>query len=132
MSFGPCGNHNPAPPYNRPPRAKGEACATCRRIAIEGKIARRAIRDLLAAGYLLSVFDSEEVTLSKSADAAQIEAAMFTSDDDRLFCYWPDGTQAGWVWFVYGNGGWDVICDYTTNLENDLSGVNEYATTLED
>ncbi len=25
--------------------------------------------------------------------------------------------QIGWVRFIYGNDGWDVISDYTTNLE---------------
>jgi hypothetical protein len=128
MSFGPCADHNPAPPYNRTPRRKGEACATCKRIEIEGKIAHKAVNVLLAKGYELSVHDSEEFTVKRSRDAAEIKAAMFTSDDDRLFAYRPgDEDRFGWVWFVYGNSGPDVICDYTVSLTDDLKEVNDYA-----
>jgi len=132
MSFTPCADHNPLPPYNRTPRAKGERCETCKRIAIEGKIARRVIKDALKAGYELSVYDSGEITLVRSTDAAAIEEAMFTTDDDRLFFYKP-GVEArqGWVWFVYGNSGWDVITDYTTNLEEVLAGANDLAEKLD-
>ena len=38
----------------------------------------------------------------------------------------------GWVWLVYGNSGWDVVCDYTTSLDALMQPVLDYANTLED
>jgi len=35
------------------------------------------------------------------------------------------------VYFVLGNSGWDVISDYTTNLEALLAGANALAESLE-
>lgn len=37
----------------------------------------------------------------------------------------------GWVRFVYGNDGHDVISDYTTNLESVLEPINAYAESLD-
>jgi hypothetical protein len=37
----------------------------------------------------------------------------------------------GWVRFIYGNDGWDVINDYTTNLEPVIAGVNALAEKME-
>jgi len=98
------------------------------RIRVEQKIARYCVRQLLAAGYSLSVFDGEEVTIERSKDAATVVNAMNTTDDDYLFVY-EDGEKdrKGWVRFVYGNDGGDVICDYTTNLDATLDKVMKYA-----
>jgi len=41
------------------------------------------------------------------------------------------GAPSGWVYFVYGNDGWDVVSDYTTNLEAVLKGSGELAERLE-
>lgn len=128
MAFSYCADHNPTPPYNREPLKKGESCETCKRIKIEGKIAKKTISVLLAQGFELAVFDCEEITVPRCRDATKLYDAMFTTDDDRLFVYKPgEEGRFGWVWFVYGNSGWDVISDYTTNLEEALKPVNEYA-----
>ena len=89
---------------------------------VERKIAQAAITQLLASGFVLGVFDGEETVLTHSNDAAAVLAAMFTTDEDRLFVYKQDGPQGkrdwfGWALFIYGNDGWDVVNDYTTNLE---------------
>ena len=44
-------------------------------------------------------------------------AAMFSTDEDYLYVH-KGKEKAGWVRFIYGESGWDVICDYTTNLES--------------
>ena len=80
---------------------------------VEKLIAKQCIVDLLAAGCKITVFDGEETTLVDSTDAAAILSAMFTTDEDYLHTTGP----IGWVRFIYGNDGWDVINDYTTNLE---------------
>lgn len=91
---------------------------------IEKLIAREVIKTLLAAGKTLSVFDGEEVTLKRSTDQTAIEAAMFTTDEDYLLIDGPSMSQnKGWVRFIYGNDGWDVINDYSTNLEPILGPI---------
>lgn len=99
---------------------------------VERRIMKRCVKELLAAGYQLSVFDGEEITVRRSTDRKAILAAMRTTDDDYLYVYQGADKKIGWVRFVYGNDGPDVICDYTTNLEAALKPVNDYATTFED
>jgi len=102
---------------------------------IERQIARKTATDLIAAGYSVAVFDGEEIALEASTDVRAIIAAMFSTDEDYLFAMTPaDGgamKRAGWVRFIYGNTGYDVINDYTTNLEAALAGTNALADQLE-
>ena len=89
---------------------------------VEREIAHQVIVDLLKAGYLLGVYDGEEVTIHHSKDAKKIMAALFTTDEDYVFVYVKgddkkDVRPQYWVRLVYGNDGWDVINDYTTHLE---------------
>lgn len=99
----------------------------------EVQIISATIRVLLDAGYELSVFDGEEHTVSRSTDAEALNAAMRTTDEDHLFAYKPGAEgHCGWVRFVYGNDGWDVINDYHTALEGVLEPVNALANSLDD
>ena len=102
---------------------------------IERQIARKTAKDLIAAGYSVAVFDGEEIALEASTDVRAIMAAMFSTDEDYLFAMTPseDGKmkRAGWVRFIYGNTGFDVINDYTTNLETALTETNALADRLE-
>lgn len=100
------------------------------RMLLERAIVRRTIIALLGAGYEIMVHDGEEVVLSGSKDAKAIFGAMFGTDEDVLHVSTaspqPGGARlvrSGWVRFVYGNDGWDVINDYTTNLEETLKPV---------
>jgi hypothetical protein len=104
--------------------------AVKRRVAIEQKIARFTVRALLDAGFFITVYDGEEMTVTRSRDVATICDAMNTTDEDFLFVY-RDGERDrfGWVRFVYGNDGWEVINDYTTNLDSQMDAVNQYAET---
>jgi hypothetical protein len=54
------------------------------RRAIERSIIRCIVRDVLAAGHEISVYDGEEVTLTSSRDQRAIMAALFTTDEDRV------------------------------------------------
>ena len=114
--------------------------AVAARQRVERSIVRRVILDALRAGYTLSVFDGEEVTLTQSTSARAVLAAPFTTDEDWLLFSRPGDSalrlttsaffrpsinaREGWVRFVYGNAGYDVISDYTTNLEDVLKGAN--------
>ena len=87
------------------------------RIKIEKQIVRKIIKDALAAGYLITVSDGEDYVVSKSSHGPTIFAAMFTTDEDVLiFRNAESGSKmVGHVYLVYGNDGYDVICDYTAN-----------------
>lgn len=62
-----------------------------KRQRIERRIAREAIKGLLAEGYKISVFDGEETVLTKSVDPAAIEKAMFSTDEDGVVSRKPAG-----------------------------------------
>jgi hypothetical protein len=111
----------------------------------ERAIARRAIADLLAAGYKLSVDNTEGDDAgvadfeNLSTDAAEIFGRMFQTDEDYLFVWdakkkrakWQAGGHTGWIRFIYGNDGFDVISDYTTNLESVLGATHEMIEQME-
>lgn len=93
---------------------------------VERKIATKVIDDALAAGYALNtdISDGPELA-SPTSDRKTIIDSMFLGDKDRLLFYKKDGKDPiGWVYFIYGNDGWDVISDYTVNLEEILKGAN--------
>ena len=100
------------------------------RIAIERKIVTRLIDDLLAAGCELRVYDESEYEPWTRSRAEVIDDTM-NADEDILYVRRASDGLSGWVHLVYGNDGWDVISDYSTNLEPLLAGVNAYAEPLE-
>jgi hypothetical protein len=85
---------------------------------LEKRIARAFVKDMLRAGFSIAVFDGEEVCLKASLSMKEILAAMFSTDEDYLYVI--DQVtlkRVGWGRFVYGEYGWDVLADYTVNLE---------------
>jgi hypothetical protein len=97
----------------------------------ERLIARQCIKDLLDAGYVVTVNDGEENTLIRSTHPAAIFAAMGTTDEDWLLVIKPGDLDSGsFVRFVYGNDGPDVICDYGVSLEETLKRTNALAEEL--
>ena len=98
-------------------------------IATERKIVNRLIDTALEAGFELSVFDSEQA-FPWTTRKADVLRDIMNTDEDTLR-YRLDGKHLGSVYLVYGNSGWDVICDYSMRLEDALQSVNAYALTLE-
>lgn len=95
------------------------------RQTVERKIARKLIKDALVAGYSLGVNNGgDEDEIGSSTDAKAVLNAMFATDQDHLIFY-RDNKRIGWALFVYGNDGWDVISDYTTNLEAVMAGAQK-------
>ena len=95
---------------------------------MERLIVERAVNDILAAGYRLSVFDGEEYAVKSSVSARAIMGALFETEEDYLYLMekGDDGKiqRTGWVRLVYG-GGWDVISDYSPNLDGVLAKAKE-------
>lgn len=108
------------------------APAVLKRHKIERRIVLSAVDELLAHGFQLGVDDGgHELALQPTKDRQDIVDAMLNTDEDYLIAY-KDGKRFGWIRFVYGNDGWDVICDNTTNLEPFLAKTDALAHSLED
>lgn len=97
---------------------------------LEQRIFEKAVDALLAAGYRLTVNDGEEDVLQMSVDRKAIIEAAFSTDEDYLIVFLPNGTKRGWVRFIWGNVQ-DCLSDYTVNLEEVLKPVNEFAATYD-
>ena len=82
---------------------------------IEKKIAKKFVEDTLAKGFSISVNDGEETTVKRSTNRDEILGAMRTTDEDILLIHQGSDSHLGFVYFVYGNDGTDVISDYTAN-----------------
>lgn len=117
--------------------AKNVTPAVAKRQRIERAIVRRVVRDLLAAGYTLDVDDGGDGVGLEDATSYKpvIDALMNTDEDFLKFKRRLVGLewQTGWVRFVYGNDGWDVICDYSANPHTEalLDGALKLAEKLE-
>ena len=100
---------------------------------IEKKIFSKVVKTALDEGYSLSVFDGEDYPVKESYKYSEIMAEFSTTDEDYLVIHDMD-KKIGWVKFVYGNDGYDVISDYTYNetMENLLIPAEELANKLED
>lgn len=99
---------------------------------IEKQIARKFLRIALAAGYAISLDNGgDEFEFKDSTDFSFIVSEMFATDEEHLHLS-KDGKRCGWVYFVYGNDGYDVICDYTTNLEYLMPDVSKLADKMEE
>src|SRR5690349_10259819 len=100
-------------------------CPTCQRLGVEGEIVSKAVDVLLAAGYALATDQADGPLVPRKdqrRDAAAIKTELMETDDERLYVFAADDPvrPIGWLYFVYGNEGWDVLSDYTTNLEEVL------------
>lgn len=108
------------------------------RILVERAIVRRAVTDLLAAGFSISVNnggDDDEVLPTN--DPAKIMGGIMQTDHDYLMIHRFNAPanvpREGWVMLIYGNDGWDVINDYTTaNIEHHMMGASDLADQLGD
>lgn len=90
------------------------------------EIVTRLVGDLLAAGYLLSVDNGGArlaVRLSRNMD--RVMKVLLLTEDDTLYAEKPG--VSGCVRLIYCNSGFDVLADYTTDLEPVLGPVSKWA-----
>lgn len=100
------------------------------RIQAERQIAQATIRALLAAGYSLRVHSGEEWESQRIREPGRrserhLMQALFNLDEAWLMTKRIEGKEIvkGWVRFVFGNDGWDVISDHTMDLEEALKAT---------
>lgn len=106
-----------------------------RRILIERAIVRQVTTDLIAAGFELRLHDGEDWCGPHTKDIGEVMKEIMATDIDTLHAYGRTAGDAlkhfGWVQFVYGNDGWDVISNNTVNLEPYLAGGTALANKFE-
>lgn len=98
------------------------------REAVELKIARRVVDDLLAAGYPLGVWDGEDLTLTLCRDADKIMAALRTTDEDDLVVYGKpdsDTRNRSFVKFTWGEE-YDVINNYGMSVDPIMQPIADW------
>jgi len=84
---------------------------------LETRIARAFIKAAINHGYDVTINDGEEDVLLNSTMCEEIIRQMFFYDDVFLMLKKPG--KLGWARFIFGNG-WDVINDYSMNIEHDV------------
>lgn len=108
------------------------------RALIELQVVNALIKAASHAGFRLQIEDEDESPLqpaafyagngSYCADVDRFKAALFNGDDVTLLVFNGNRPQAfGWIRLVFGNDGWDLVSDYSTNLETFLEPVQAVA-----
>lgn len=96
------------------------------RALVEMAIVRKLVTDLIAAGYTVTVDDGDDEPVKDSADVEAIMDAAFAVDECLLLVYKTASLKAfASVTLIFGNSGWDVISDHTTNLRAVMKPTDE-------
>lgn len=97
---------------------------------MERAIAGRFAQTVIDAGLTISVDNGEYISLRKSDDVNAIVQDLMACDMDWLHVH--DGEKrVGTLLLVYGNDGYDVICDYSVSLEAYVKDADRLAEELE-
>jgi hypothetical protein len=108
-----------------------------RRRRVEIKVARRVIRELGTAGYRLRVNNGEEECPERDTER-EIINDLFAVDEAHLIVYQGDPRQiipavkTSFVFFVFGNDGWDAVNDYGVSLSPGMGRVEAWITEQEE
>jgi DNA-binding transcriptional regulator LsrR (DeoR family) len=90
-----------------------------RRQEVERAIVRATIEEAEKQGWrLVRVSNGEDNVAVRSIEEALEHA--FACDEAHVYFapeHTTDDKWTAWFYVVLGNDGWDVICDYTTNLD---------------
>jgi hypothetical protein len=98
--------------------------AGCRgRAMIELAIVDAIIKAGAEAGYHFEIDGEEEEDVT---DANALKAALFNLDDAVLLVCRGE-KRLGWIRLVFGNDGYDLVSDYTKNLESFMAPINAAA-----
>lgn len=81
----------------------------------ERRIIDAIIKEALAEGMTISVYDGDEWAVRKSTDYKQITAEIAATDETTLRIRSSDGKKIGDILLIHGNGE-EVISDHSDNL----------------
>lgn len=88
---------------------------------VEREISAAVVDALLRANYFISVDNGYDIKSTPTQNREYIITSMYKTDEEHLHVYKSgllSTADRGWVFLVYGNDGWDVISDYSVNLES--------------
>lgn len=103
------------------------------RLKMERAIVKQVIASLIDAEYEVQAFydlSGDDVASPVTSDKDIAINNMFETNEASLQVF-SKGINIGWVQFVYGNDGYDVIHDYTTNLDTALQAALDICDKLE-
>lgn len=102
---------------------------------IEREIVTRVVNDALAEGFAIQIDNGGDDCEFEhpSHNQQEILSHLFATDDEKLFLY-RGYAYRGFIQFIYGNDGTDVIADHTASveLEQMLAGAYKLAGELEE
>ena len=85
---------------------------------MEARIVASCVYELLEHEFLLSVDNGGgDYAINRSSDSEAVLSKLMKKPEERLIAI-KDDNIFGWIHFVYGNLGYDVICDMTVSLES--------------
>jgi hypothetical protein len=99
---------------------------------IEQKIAAEVVKGILAAGHTITIAyqDGNSDAIKQSTDADAILAEFHKCDEEYLLVHQAGSTRfehLGWVQFIYGNDGHDLIANNTVGIDHLLAGAQALA-----
>lgn len=106
--------------------------AVANRIKMERRIVRSAINELKAQGFVFRLVADGEGLCDRTDNVATIMRAVCSCDEETLNVYkLGEVKRFGFLEFVYGNDGWDVIADGTVNVDDLIPNTKALAMSLE-
>jgi hypothetical protein len=103
------------------------------RIKLEKRIVRKLVRALLADGYDIAVDNGgDEYEVGFTDKFTEVINGLFACDEEFLVVQKVKAgeTRRSMVHLIYGNDGWDVICDYSCSLESIVDPISDWASGL--
>lgn len=90
---------------------------TAARIRMEKRIVKSLVTELSTKGLLMTIDHGDGDELDRTGDVKQVLSVLLQCDEENLRVYSKEGWFMGVFNLVYGNDGYDVICDHTMQLE---------------
>ena len=85
---------------------------------MERAIVTACVKSALDEGYQISLDNGgDDYEFEFSTDKNFILSEMFATSEESLILTKPNMSR--FMMFVYGNDGWDVLCDYTAILDDE-------------
>jgi hypothetical protein len=84
------------------------------RIAVERTIVSMIVTDAIEQGCKIAIHYDDGEASPVLGDYAEIMREVMAADEEILRFY-KEGDYVGSVFLVYGNDGWDAICDHSAN-----------------
>jgi ribosomal protein S8 len=95
-----------------------------KRQKIERKIVRAILTKAKKEGYIISLDNGEEIIKLSPLNSIKAMLEQCFSVDEEHIMLKKDGHKK-YIFLVYGNTGHDVICDYSTSLDEFISPIED-------